>query len=300
MQKAIVLIIILLIPYLSFGEVLYKVKRGDTLWNLSERFYGSNQYWYFIWERNKKVIKNPHWIYPGMKIVIPDKEVLERGIPIVSKEIEELKVREPVLSFDEIASSIYYSKNLKKDGAVKEALDGETVFGGEMPVYAEVLSGFSNVERGDLLRVVKPERFKDGYILNSKAILQVDEVLENKEGKRLVKCNIVKNYSEVESGDLVYTMEDLEPIYDLKMCDSVGRIVYISDKRDMAMDFDRAIVEFDRDVEAGCFFDVCDKYGDLKGNAISLQGGKIVGVMIRDSSKEILIGDTVKGHGRCR
>lgn len=45
------------------GEV-HTVVRGDTLWDLSQRFLGSPWYWPKVWSYNPE-IANPHWIYPG-------------------------------------------------------------------------------------------------------------------------------------------------------------------------------------------------------------------------------------------
>lgn len=45
----------------------YTIKRGDTLWDLSLKFYNSQWVWPGLWEMNHQ-IKNPHWIYPGNKI----------------------------------------------------------------------------------------------------------------------------------------------------------------------------------------------------------------------------------------
>ncbi len=45
----------------------YTIQKGDTLWDLSQKFYNSKWEWPGLWEMNKD-IKNPHWIYPGNKI----------------------------------------------------------------------------------------------------------------------------------------------------------------------------------------------------------------------------------------
>ena len=42
---------------------------GDTLWDLSAKYLGSPWKWTEIWERNR-FITNPHYIYPGIQVVI--------------------------------------------------------------------------------------------------------------------------------------------------------------------------------------------------------------------------------------
>ena len=48
------------------GQV-HTVERGDTLWDLSQRYLGSPWYWPKVWSYNPE-IANPHWIYPGNRV----------------------------------------------------------------------------------------------------------------------------------------------------------------------------------------------------------------------------------------
>ena len=43
------------------------VKKGDTLWDLSENYYGNPWAWPQVWSLNPQ-IENPHWIYPGDQV----------------------------------------------------------------------------------------------------------------------------------------------------------------------------------------------------------------------------------------
>ncbi len=49
--------------------IVHTVVAGDTLWDLSAKHLGSPWKWADIWERNR-FLTNPHYIYPGVKVVI--------------------------------------------------------------------------------------------------------------------------------------------------------------------------------------------------------------------------------------
>lgn len=49
----------------------YVIKKGDTLWGISQRFIKDPYYWPNLWSNNP-FIANPHLIYPGQKVAIYD------------------------------------------------------------------------------------------------------------------------------------------------------------------------------------------------------------------------------------
>lgn len=66
--------------------IVYVVKKGDTLWGISERFIKDPFYWPNLWSNNP-LVANPHLIYPGQKLLIYDGRI---EIVPVKPEIEEL------------------------------------------------------------------------------------------------------------------------------------------------------------------------------------------------------------------
>lgn len=70
---------------------IYVIKKGDTLWGLSEQFLNDPYYWPAMWSKNSQ-ITNPHFIYPGQKVrVFPDHLEFvpsEQAASVVSKAID--------------------------------------------------------------------------------------------------------------------------------------------------------------------------------------------------------------------
>jgi hypothetical protein len=49
----------------------HTVRRGDTLWEISGRYYQNPYQWPKLWSYNPQ-IQNPHWIYPGDRVRLRD------------------------------------------------------------------------------------------------------------------------------------------------------------------------------------------------------------------------------------
>jgi len=60
----------------ELGVRYHIVVRGDTLWDISEHYFGNPFDWPKLWQWNTQIL-NPHWIYPGNKIRLTPFPVLK-------------------------------------------------------------------------------------------------------------------------------------------------------------------------------------------------------------------------------
>ena len=89
--SALLLVTVIILPTSLLGQspsdtvkhetgFYYTVKKGDTLWDISKRFFDSPWYWPDLWQQNSQ-LPNPHWIYPGDRLHL----FMKDGVAYVEK-----------------------------------------------------------------------------------------------------------------------------------------------------------------------------------------------------------------------
>ncbi|MBW2324134.1 MAG: LysM peptidoglycan-binding domain-containing protein [Deltaproteobacteria bacterium] len=68
---------LLIVPIVSGqDEEVYTVKKGDTLWDICQKYYNEPFLWPALWALNQARMTNPHWISIGDRLIIYTKEEL--------------------------------------------------------------------------------------------------------------------------------------------------------------------------------------------------------------------------------
>ncbi len=208
------------------GEV-HTVVRGDTLWDLSQRYLGTPWYWPKVWSYNPE-IANPHWIYPGNLVrFFPGGEEaptqVEAGVS--PDEMEQLEASEPIAADEmppdvSVAGKIGYTPQsavrLRHTGFVTQKELDEAGRIESSFAEPEMLSTFdtvylsfkrkSDAKVGDTYVVFETLRdvthpitgSRYGYLTKFLGAVKVTQVSD-----KLVTAEIVQAWDEINRGDLI-------------------------------------------------------------------------------------------------
>ncbi len=152
MKKGILILVLvvvfsLLTPFSGYaqdkeGEV-YVIKKGDTLWDLSDTYLKDPYQWPELWQRNQ-YITNPHLIYPGNSLRLYGKPRLVRPEKVQEAEAVGTEVGEPVAVLEEaeiagVTAETAEAAVVGKKEEVPALMEVEEGLGAEEEGFAQVL-----------------------------------------------------------------------------------------------------------------------------------------------------------------
>jgi len=283
----------------------YTIKKGDTLWDLSQKFYNSDWDWPGLWEMNQD-IKNPHWIYPGKKIRIFLKETAAVK-PKIAK-IEEVRQEKPP---EKINPSFSFSEMdrigfIRKDadlafGSVIRDQDNKIMMSSNDIIYIKP-SGKGALIPGTHYHVFSTSPVKTKTFSGTKHILRARiEIREHKTTYATAK--VIKTYREIREGDMIMAYKNREPLLTVDESPSPvnGRILCSEDDDLMINDHRIAFIDTGSDhVRPGQIYSVMrilnttDK-GLWPKNAKSrvkfdnINAGKLIVLHTEDISSTVMI-----------
>lgn len=213
----------------------YVVQKGDTLWDLSEKFADSPWLWPDLWQYNPD-IPNPHLIYPGQKIQIYKKEwrgMAER--PVDVEPAVEPPAPDEYYQYSEI-DAIGFIRETEADhfgSVIKVKEDKRLISYGDKMFIAPADNGRALVE-GNLYAVYRTSGPIDDpvtgdYVGIQHIITGIAEVIQVEND--FAVAEIVTSYRDTREGDVVMPL--LERSEDIKLRDAVsglrGRMIKAED-----------------------------------------------------------------------
>ncbi|CAN2040067.1 putative LysM peptidoglycan-binding domain-containing protein [Candidatus Magnetomoraceae bacterium gMMP-15] len=203
--------------------VNYTVRKGDTLWDLTTRFYDSPWSWPSLWKKNEN-LTNPHWIYPGQRIYIDVSQALEYARPYPIEALKEdniVKIKE--VPRIEIPEDCYYCyPSINQIGFIKK----EPVFSAGIVVFEKrhknlmswnnkifiKPSGEIRVKRGDLFTIIRPiEKVKYHTKYIGIHYLVVGTLAITDVGSKLARSKIIESFQSIHKSDKLIPYKNKHP-----------------------------------------------------------------------------------------
>lgn len=218
-----VVILSLIVPSFVLAQTnkieKYTVKKGDTLWSISQKELGDSFLWPKVWKANAE-ISNPDRLYPGQIVKIPiylKQAVLEEPVvvkkPPVKKEKAEVKPvvipLKPLVNDNLLMSSGYISDAVPSVGTVDGSASGRSLFGEYDLVFLKTDQPAQVGDKFFVIKAVKLEKpmatRSNGYIIEPIAVAKVTKI----DGKDTI-AEIMHSSGAIRTGDLLSTYYDIK------------------------------------------------------------------------------------------
>lgn len=210
------LLVFLLVSFATTSAIAaegqtYTIKKGDTLWGLSQKFIDDPYYWPNVWAKNPD-ITNPHLIFPGQEI-----QILDGRLQIVPAYPEAIKATEtPEEEAPEPAKIVtinagksgngFILTNEKSLGILVDSVDNRELLTKNDTVYIKMknLSNvsiddtFSLFSRGEMVKHPRTNK-KIGPMMYNLGFVKVTEI-----NKETVVAKIGGAFREISRGAELY------------------------------------------------------------------------------------------------
>lgn len=194
------------LPWPKGGTTVYVVKPGDTLWDITDRFFGNPFLWPRLWAINP-YIDNPHVILPGDQLKLTDLPVVKLNPETEYKQLEKIDPPPPVFYYSPAGGEGFISPGeWEHSGTILSSDPPKILLGEGDMVYTNVGSD-QGITKGDRFTVFKASKVVDHPINGSKvghkvAVLGEIEITEIL-GKNKSAARITSSYREITRGSRI-------------------------------------------------------------------------------------------------
>ncbi|MBI4705559.1 MAG: LysM peptidoglycan-binding domain-containing protein [Deltaproteobacteria bacterium] len=189
---------------------IHTVKRGDTLWDISFKYFGHPYAWPRIWSFNKQ-IQNPHWLYPGDHVRLRE----GGGVRQVGVGVGFVRLRPAVPSNAVFARNLGFVEDRQEPywGEIVGSPDDKMMLSEMDDVYVQ-LDGKHAVDVGQQLTVFEPldvSNRLDSQIVYVRGTLLVDRLNPK---TNLARARIVESLDVIARGAKVGAVDrKIEPVF---------------------------------------------------------------------------------------
>jgi hypothetical protein len=185
------------------------VKSGDTLFGISQGYFGSPYLWPILWSFNGH-ITNPHWIYPGDVVYL--RAPLPGDAPFDENNPTPLQMADRGLSV--AVGGFITGRAVSSVGKLEYSPEGKDMLTFPDRVYFSLNTGENQrVKRGKVYAILRSKGFvyedgdEDKPVGTKFHIVGAVRVVETGEGGTLHTAVVVQAWEEIYRGDLLFPYE---------------------------------------------------------------------------------------------
>jgi LysM repeat protein len=242
LAKPTLLLALLLWPLFAFaqGEIqTYVIKKGDTLWGISQKFLKDPYYWPSLWSNNPD-LTNPHLIYPGQEITIYDGRVqlvpvAETAAETTAPETRPEPAEATTITIQRAGRGFISEDEFNAAGTLVDTTDNRLLIASGETVFLDI-KNLESVQPGDLYSlfdvgdpVTHPlTGRKVGYLVEDIGTVRIVDINEE-----VATGEIDKAYQEIERGARLRPYQPAQASIDLKRATSAltGTLIEAHDSK---------------------------------------------------------------------
>jgi hypothetical protein len=200
---------------------IYIIKRGDTLWGLSERFIKDPHYWPNMWSKNDE-ITNPHVIYPGQKVkvfsdhleFVPGETAAKQAAPAAAKAADIFQgIAEERVFTIRGGEGYLLEKDNKPSGLVIGAHNDRITNGVDDIVFTDIgtTNGARGGEKFSIFRDEGPVSHPVTSEIMGRKIIPLGTLQLTDVEQKASRAIITKNFKEISSGSFLLPYHNGRP-----------------------------------------------------------------------------------------